>query len=133
MSKDLIMIKSLDVRLVSHYIIFHDCVGDHFIIHYSIQYHFIIASVIGIDQYLPLYSCGKSQLIWFTNTLKQFHDAKVFNTRLPSFVIPKYYGSLTHETIIKDAVNMEDLVCFLATVCTLKVAVQLLSKVTQYS
>ena len=30
------------------------------------------------------------------------------------------YGSLTHETGIKDAVNMEDLICLLATVRTLK-------------
>ena len=52
--------------------------------------------------------------------VKQFHDAKVFNTRLPSFLIPKNYGSLTHETRIKDAVNMEDLICLLATVRTLK-------------
>ena len=44
--------------------------------------------------------------------MKQFHDAKGFNTRLPSFVIPKNYGSLTHETRIKDAVNMEDLTSF---------------------
>ena len=29
------------------------------------------------------------------------------------------YGSLTHETRIKDAVNMEDLICLLATVRTL--------------
>ena len=40
--------------------------------------------------------------------MKQFHDAKVFNTRLPSLVIP-----LAHETIIKarikDTGNMEDL------------------------
>ena len=54
--------------------------------------------------------------------MKQFHDAKVFNTRLPSFVIPKNYGSLTHETRIKDAVNKEDLICLLATVRTLKFA-----------
>ena len=39
--------------------------------------------------------------------MKQFHDAKVFNTRLPSFRYSKNYGSLTHETRIKDAVNME--------------------------
>ena len=32
----------------------------------------------------------------------------------------KNYGSLTHETRIKDAVNMEDLICLLATVRTLK-------------
>ena len=51
--------------------------------------------------------------------MKQFYDAKVFNTRLPSFAIPKI-GSLTHETKIKDAVNMEDLICLLATVRTLK-------------
>ena len=52
--------------------------------------------------------------------MKQFYDTKVFNTRLLSFVIEKNYGSLTHETRIKDAVNMEDLICLLATVCTLK-------------
>ena len=51
--------------------------------------------------------------------MKQFHDAKMFDSRLPSFVIPKNYGSLTHETRIKDAVNMEDLICLLATVRTL--------------
>ena len=52
--------------------------------------------------------------------MKQFHDANVFNTRLPSFVIPKItVASLTHETRIKDAVNMEDLICLLATVRTL--------------
>ena len=32
----------------------------------------------------------------------------------------KNYGSLTHETRIKDAVNMGDLICLLATVRTLK-------------
>ena len=37
---------------VSH-IIFHDCVGDYFII--IILNHFIIASVIGVNQYPPLY------------------------------------------------------------------------------
>ena len=53
--------------------------------------------------------------------MKQFHDANVFNTRLPSFVIPKItVYSLTHETRIKDAVNMDDLVCLLATVRALK-------------
>ena len=35
------------------------------------------------------------------------------------FRYSKNYGSLTHETRIKDAVNMEDLVCLLATVRTL--------------
>ena len=35
----------------------------------------------------------------------------------------KNYGSLTHETKIKDAVNMEDLICLLATVRTLKATV----------
>ena len=44
--------------------------------------------------------------------MKQFHDAKVFNTRLPSFVIPKITVVLTHETRIKDVVNMEDLMSF---------------------
>ena len=52
--------------------------------------------------------------------MKQFHDAKVFNTRLPSFVIPKITVVLIHETRIKDVVNMEDLICLLATVRTLK-------------
>ena len=54
--------------------------------------------------------------------MKQFHDSKVFNTRLPSFVnrYSKNYGSLTHDTRIKDAVNMEDLICHLATVRTLR-------------
>ena len=52
--------------------------------------------------------------------VKQFHDAKWFNTRFPSFVIPKItVYSLTHETWIKDAVNMEDLTCLLATIRTL--------------
>ena len=51
--------------------------------------------------------------------MKQFHDAKVFNTRLPSFVFPKINSSLTNETRIKDAVNMKDLICLLATVRTL--------------
>ena len=37
----------------------------------------------------------------------------------PSFVIPKNCGSLTHEIRIKDAVNMGDLICLLATVRTL--------------
>ena len=37
------------------------------------------------------------------------------------FRYSKNYGSLTHETIIKDAVNMGDLICLLATVRTLKV------------
>ena len=52
--------------------------------------------------------------------MKQVHDAKVINTRLPSFVIPKIRHSLTYETRIKDAVNMEDLICLLATVRTLE-------------
>ena len=34
--------------------------------------------------------------------MKQFHDAKVFS-------YSKNYSSLTHETRIKDAVNVEDL------------------------
>ena len=46
--------------------------------------------------------------------MEQFHDAKVFDTR---------YGSLTHETKMKDAVNMEDLICLLATVRTPKIVV----------
>ena len=36
------------------------------------------------------------------------------------FCYSKNYGSLTHETRIKDAVNMGDLICLLATVRTLK-------------
>ena len=36
------------------------------------------------------------------------------------FCYSKIYGSLTHETRIKDAVNMRDLICLLATVRTLK-------------
>ena len=36
------------------------------------------------------------------------------------FRCSKNYGSLTHETRIKDAVNMGDLICLLATVRTLK-------------
>ena len=51
--------------------------------------------------------------------MKQFHDAKVFY-KTSIFRYSKNYGSLTHETIIKDAVNMEDLICLLATVRTLK-------------
>ena len=57
--------------------------------------------------------------------MKQFHDAKVFNTehtKTSIFRYSKNYGSLTHETRIKDAVNMEDLMCLLATVRTLKSA-----------
>ena len=38
------------------------------------------------------------------------------------FRYSKNYGSLTHETRIKDAVNMGDLICLLATVRTLKVS-----------
>ena len=49
--------------------------------------------------------------------MKQFHDAKGFNTRLP--LLFQNYVSLTHETRIKDAGNMEDLTCLLATVFTL--------------
>ena len=53
--------------------------------------------------------------------MKQFHDDKGFNTKLPAeFHYSKNYGSLTHETRIKDAVNMEDLTCLSATVRTLK-------------
>ena len=36
------------------------------------------------------------------------------------FRYSKNYGSLTHETRIKDAVNMADIICLLATVRTLK-------------
>ena len=35
------------------------------------------------------------------------------------FHYSKNYGSLTHETRTKDAVNMRDLICLLATVRTL--------------
>ena len=35
-------------------------------------------------------------------------------------LLSKNYGSMTHENRIKDAVNMEDLICLLATVRTLK-------------
>ena len=49
--------------------------------------------------------------------MKQFHDAKGFNTRLP--LLFQNYVSLTHETRMKDAGNMEDLTCLLATVFTL--------------
>ena len=35
------------------------------------------------------------------------------------FRYSKNYGSLTHETRIKDAVNMKDLICLLVTVRTL--------------
>ena len=35
------------------------------------------------------------------------------------FCYSKNYGSLTHETRIKDAVNMGDIICLLATVRTL--------------
>ena len=47
--------------------------------------------------------------------VKQLHGSKVFNTRLLSFLISKNYGSLTHETRIKDVINKEDLICLLAT------------------
>ena len=50
--------------------------------------------------------------------MKQFHDAKVSNNT-SIFRYSKNYGSLTHETRIKDAVNMEHLICLLATVRTL--------------
>ena len=51
--------------------------------------------------------------------MKQFYDAKGFNIRLPPFRYSKNYGSLTHETRIKDVVNKEDLTCLLATVRTI--------------
>ena len=38
------------------------------------------------------------------------------------FRYSKNYGSLTHETRIKDAVNMGDLICLLTTVRTLNAA-----------
>ena len=41
-------------------------------------------------------------------------------TQTSIFRYSKNYGSLTHETRIKDAVNMGDLICLLATVRTLK-------------
>ena len=40
------------------------------------------------------------------------------------FRYSKNYGSLTHETRIKDAVNMGDLICLLATVRTLNVTLR---------
>ena len=43
---------------------------------------------------------------------------RCYRQRLLSY--SKNYGSLTHETRIKDAVYMEDLICLLATVRTLK-------------
>ena len=43
---------------VSHYIIFHDCVGDLFIIHYFIPFHYCIWY--SVNRYLPLCSCDKS-------------------------------------------------------------------------
>ena len=39
------------------------------------------------------------------------------------FRYSRNYGSLTHETRTKDAVNMKDLTCLLATVRTLKIPV----------
>ena len=51
--------------------------------------------------------------------MKQFHDAKIFDFKASIFRYSKHYGSLTHETRIKDVVNMEDLICLLATVRTL--------------
>ena len=50
--------------------------------------------------------------------MKQFHDAKEYKTSI--FHYSKNYGSLMHETIIKHAVNTEDLICLLVTVHTLK-------------
>ena len=41
------------------------------------------------------------------------------------FRYSKNYGSLTHETRIKDAVNMRDLICLLATVRTLNHSVSI--------
>ena len=43
------------------------------------------------------------------------------------FCYSKNYGSLTHETRIKDAVNMGDLICLLATVRTLNLVTQVVS------
>ena len=44
--------------------------------------------------------------------MNQFHDARVFlNYKTSIFRYSKNYGSLKHETRIKDAVNMEDLIC----------------------
>ena len=45
--------------------------------------------------------------------LKYFVQTSIFR-------YSKNYGSLTHETRTKDAVNMGDLICILATVRTLK-------------
>ena len=44
------------------------------------------------------------------------------------FRYSKNYGSLTHETRIKDAVNMGDLICLLATVRTLNIMLYSSSK-----
>ena len=46
------------------------------------------------------------------------------------FRYSKNYGSLTHETRIKDSVNMEDLICLLATVRTLKIQTTLIIQIT---
>ena len=43
-----------------------------------------------------------------------------YSIQTSTFRYSKNYGSLTHETRIKDSVNMEDLICLLATVRTLK-------------
>ena len=48
--------------------------------------------------------------------MKQFHDAKSIKYKTSIFRYSKNYGSLTLKTRIKDAVNMEDLICLLATV-----------------
>ena len=45
------------------------------------------------------------------------------------FRYSKNYGSLTHETRIKDAVNMGDLICLLANVRTLKTFFFLIFKI----
>ena len=55
--------------------------------------------------------------------MKQFHDAKVFNTDFHLSLFQKLQ-CLTHETRIKDAVNMGDLICLLATVRTLNLYIQ---------
>ena len=44
---------------------------------------------------------------------------RLFLIRLPFFIIPKYYGSLTLETKSKIELNMADLQCLFETVCTL--------------
>ena len=46
------------------------------------------------------------------------------------FRYSKNYGSLTHETRIKDAANMGDLICLLTTVRTLNFTISTISSLT---